>query len=280
VYKGTVTGVGTGDRKGCYRIRSDNAANPNYEGDWSCTLRQLGRLFLLDKSGQRVRDVNAPDADGGRQAAAQAQDVVIAVYEEPRHRVVFKNALVRVLDIFVPPGDTSRYHVHANPLVSVTVQDASSWSQTLGKAPGTVRPPRAVPRVSDDWDEPLPYTHRVANVDSVPYHRIAAEWLGPAGLDCPPLAPMDGYQLVKDGRFGRVYKVELGPHAATPPHVHACPGLTVVGTPGALLRTEGTAPAARGGTGAGSWYWRDAGHKHVIHNEGATVVVLYEIDWR
>jgi hypothetical protein len=60
VYKGTVTEIGTGSNQDCYRMRSDNAANPEYKGDFVCTFRQLNVLFLLDASGKRVRDVNAP----------------------------------------------------------------------------------------------------------------------------------------------------------------------------------------------------------------------------
>jgi len=60
VYKGVVTEIGTGANAGCYRVRSDNAGNPEYKGDLVCTLGQPGVLFLLDRNGQRVADVNAP----------------------------------------------------------------------------------------------------------------------------------------------------------------------------------------------------------------------------
>jgi hypothetical protein len=61
VYKGTVTEIGTGNNKNCYRMRSDNAANPEYQGDLVCTFGLPNILFLLDANGKRVRDVNAPE---------------------------------------------------------------------------------------------------------------------------------------------------------------------------------------------------------------------------
>lgn len=56
-YKGTVTEIGTGKHKGCYRIRPDYLLNQIYKGAWVCTGGQPGRLYLLDAKGKRVRDV-------------------------------------------------------------------------------------------------------------------------------------------------------------------------------------------------------------------------------
>lgn len=61
VYKGTIMEIGTGSDKGCYRIRSDNAGNPSYKGDLVCTFGRIGILYLLEKNGKRIRDVNLPN---------------------------------------------------------------------------------------------------------------------------------------------------------------------------------------------------------------------------
>lgn len=37
---------------------------------------------------------------------------------------------------------------------------------------------------------------------------------------------------------------------------------------------------AEGGTGAGSWTWREAPYRHVLRNDGPAPLVIYEIDWR
>ena len=37
---------------------------------------------------------------------------------------------------------------------------------------------------------------------------------------------------------------------------------------------------AEGGTGAGSWSWREPAEPHVLRNGGTTRLIIYEIDWR
>ena len=53
-----------------------------------------------------------------RQAASDAPAPrAVPVYQEPRHRLVFQSALARVLDVRIGPGDTTAYHIHADPMV-------------------------------------------------------------------------------------------------------------------------------------------------------------------
>jgi len=194
------------------------------------------------------------------------------------HREVFHSPSVRVLDVRIPPGDTTAYHLHAAPLVGIAVQDARIWSQLVGAPPGPVSPLKATPYVFDNWSQTLPYTHRVANADTLPLHYVVAEWLARSGPDVPALPDGPSRRLFKQGPRIRVYQITLAPGAATDPHTHATPGLTVLGTAGALS-DEGS-PQARGGGGAGSWSWREAPYRHVLRNDGSTPLVAYEIDWR
>jgi hypothetical protein len=203
---------------------------------------------------------------------------VVPVYQEPRHRLVFRSPLVRVLDVRLPPGDTTAYHVHAARLVGIAVQEARIWTQLLGAPPSPVAVPQAIPYVFENWSQSLPYTHRVANVDTLPLHYVVAEWLARSGPEVPALPDGPSRRLLKQGRTTRVYEITLTPGAATDAHTHAGPGLTVLATAGALAE-EGS-PQARGGTGAGSWSWREALHRHVLRNDGSTRLIIYEIDWR
>lgn len=203
----------------------------------------------------------------------------VPVYEEPRHHLVFRNALARVLEVEVPSGDTTLYHVHANPEIGVSIQEARAWEQRLGTPRDSIEAPTAVPALFENWDRALPYTHRTGNADTLAFHYIIGEWLRSSGLDCSPLPETSTRHLVKDGKFVRVYEVRLAPHTSTDQHVHVCPGLTVVGTTGTLSE-EGTAAASGGGSGAGRWEWRNAGHRHVLRNIGNTAITVFEMDWR
>ena len=216
---------------------------------------------------------------GCRSTPATAETWPVPVYEEAFHHLVYQNAFVRVLDVQLPAGDTSQYHVHADPLVGVSVQAARSWEQLLGAPPGSIEAPGPVPAVGGDWDRARPYTHRVGNADMVSFHNIVGEWLSSPGLECPALADTDSRDLAKETQIVRIYEVRLAAHATEEAHVHACPGLTVLGTPG-TLSDEGTSPVAAGGTGAGRWEWRNAGHRHVLRNSGGTPLIVYEINWR
>lgn len=203
----------------------------------------------------------------------------VPVYEEPRHHLVFENEIARVLEVRVTAGDTTLYHIHANRISGVAIQDAQTWEQILGVSRGTLEPATPVPYFFNNWERPLPYTHRVANADARAFHFVVGEWLRSSGVDCSTLPETSTRHLVKDGKVAKVYEVRLAPGASTEVHVHACPGLTVVGTNGSL-DDEGTAPAATGGSAAGRWEWRNGNHRHVLRNIGTTPLTVFEIDWR
>jgi len=202
----------------------------------------------------------------------------VPVYQEPMHRLVYRNPMVRVLDVRIPAGDTTAYHVHAAPMVGIAVQDARTWSQAPGAPPGPARTPPPAPSVFTNWTQPLPYTHRVGNADSVPLHYVVAEWVGRSGGEVPTLPADDERKLVEEGPTVRVYQITLEPHAATWAHTHLGPGLIVQATDGSLSDDGG--PHARGGRGAGSWSWREGPYRHRLRNAGSRKLVVYEIDWR
>ena len=202
----------------------------------------------------------------------------VPVYREPMHRLVYQTPLVRVLDVRVPAGDTTAYHVHANRLIGIAIQDARTWSQVRGAAPGKIKAPPATPSVFDNWSQTLPYDHRVANTDTVPLHYVVAEWLGPSGEDAPALPDGPNRRLIQEGPPCRVYQITLGPGKATEPHSHTAPGLTVQATEGIL--SEDIRPRAQGGNGPGSWSWHEAQYRHVLRNDGPTQLIVYEIEWR
>jgi quercetin dioxygenase-like cupin family protein len=214
-----------------------------------------------------------------RQAASDAPAPrAVPVYQEPKHRLVFQSALVRVLDVRIGPGDTTAYHIHADPMVGIAVQDARIRIQGAGSPLGAVASPRATPYVFDNWSQALPYTHRVVNTDTLPLHYVVAEWLARSGPEAPALPDDANRHLVNEGPTTRVYQVTLAPGTATEPHTHATPGLVVLATAGPL-REEGGG-RAEGGTGAGSWSWRESAEPHVLRNGGTTRLIIYEIDWR
>jgi quercetin dioxygenase-like cupin family protein len=99
----------------------------------------------------------------------------VPVREEPRHKPVIVNEYFRVLDVNIPPGDTTLYHVHETPslflkftstYVASQVKD-SAWSEKSRSTKG-----------SADYDY-FGYSriHRVSNQDKDNYHVTDIELL-------------------------------------------------------------------------------------------------------
>jgi quercetin dioxygenase-like cupin family protein len=205
---------------------------------------------------------------------------VVQVYQEARHHPVFENSLVRLLDVRVPAGDTTAYHVHANHHIAVVISGARTWDQRMGQAaPESASAALPVGSVFDNASDSIPYTHRVGNADTVGFRYLVAQLLEPSAAASGELPESSGLRFDHETMGARIYRVTLAPGQSTPKHRHGAPGLTVQVGAG-KLRIDGTA-AERSSTesGAGAWWWRKAGSEHVLRNIGAHAVDLVEIDW-
>jgi len=219
----------------------------------------------------------------GTSVGARAQTTsarALPVYRESRHHLVFENALVRVLDVRVPAGDTTDFHVHANHHIAVVIAGARTWDQSAGTAiPESVSAADPVGTVFDNASDSIPYTHRVADADTVGFRYIVAQLLAPSGVAPSALPASSGLRLDREALGARIYRVTLAPGESTPRHRHPAPGLTVQVNAG-TLRVDGTKPEGRSAaTEAGAWWWRGLGAEHVLRNAGSTPVDVVEIDW-
>lgn len=89
----------------------------------------------------------------------------LPVYEEPRHRLMLSSQTVQVLDLLIPPGDTTLYHLHEAPIFYITLSASTVRLQNLGgewvEAGGRPAAQGSV-RTNDSYVE-SPITHRVNN---------------------------------------------------------------------------------------------------------------------
>jgi len=212
----------------------------------------------------------------GQSTAAAA----VPVYRESRHHLVFENSLARVLDVRISAGDTTDFHTHANRHVAVVITAARTWDQRLGAAlPESASAAIPIGTVFDNASAELPYTHRVADVDTVGVRYIVAQLLAPSGIASAELPANSGLHLDHEVLGARIYRVTLAPGQSTPKHRHAPPGLTVQVNAG-TLRVAGAKPEGSSAeSGAGAWWWRRSGAEHSLRNEGTTPVDVVEIDW-
>jgi hypothetical protein len=126
------------------------------------------------------------------------------VYEEARHHLVFANELTRIMDVRVAARDATDDHTHEKPMIGVVVDAALIRDEVAGELP-VIQKPQGV---FDNASMPLPYTHRVVNIDRVPFRYIVAERLHGSGFD--------------------VQTVTIPPRTTLPEHAHDAPGLTVI----------------------------------------------------
>ncbi|MGZ3944011.1 MAG: hypothetical protein ACXVJB_03670 [Mucilaginibacter sp.] len=99
----------------------------------------------------------------------------VQVRNEPRHHNVFENKYFRVLDVNIPPHDTTLQHIHSTPSVILIFTSTITAIQLKGHG----------------WDKSTSVTgsvfyrdfskdtviHRVSNWDTTPYHVTDIELL-------------------------------------------------------------------------------------------------------
>jgi putative phosphonate metabolism protein len=104
------------------------------------------------------------------------------------HVPAFQNDYVTLLNVYIPPGRNTGYHVHTLDMVTVIVEDADTTAQSLGHPPNpAAHSPRG--RLNFSAYGKQPQTHKVTNVimraaiyftppADHPLTREAALWLG------------------------------------------------------------------------------------------------------
>ena len=141
----------------------------------------------------------------------------IPVSQEPYHRVVFENEDVRILNVMLPPGDTTQYHIHSTPSVFIGLSTNRPGSQLFNQPPaqglfiaGSV--------FFEDLSAPHTRIHRVWNKDSFMFHVMDVEILKPDRVLKHPVFKTAYTRLETDTTWVRIYKTILPKDAALTVH--------------------------------------------------------------
>ena len=134
-------------------------------------------------------------------ASAQVQ-----VSQEPRHHKVLDNEWVRILDVHIPPHDTSLMHKHSTPSVFLVLSNTKTGSQVL------IEPGKPSFADGNIWFEGFydkPRVHRVWNEDTVEFHVVDMELLHPpsANFDTSTNVPLS--KLLFDAKPVRAYRLTM-----------------------------------------------------------------------
>lgn len=95
--------------------------------------------------------------------------------KEPLHKIVLENTYIRMMDVWMQPGDTSLFHIHSTPSVFLIFTNTETISQTKG---GEWE--KDYSKAGDSWYRSFTrdtLIHRVGNADTVPFHVTDVELL-------------------------------------------------------------------------------------------------------
>ncbi len=184
---------------------------------------------------------------------------IVHLLQEPRHRTVFRDGDVYLLDVQLNPGDVSFPHLHDAPLMTTSISTAD------GPGNGRVG-------VNIDYAE-RNYTHAISNAGPgllrilalTSYHAgVAGDGDAPAGMTAEPDV---------ENRWFRSYRLSLGPGEETPLQTHQQPTFVILVTPGEahVTRADGITAELRA---AGAWTYRAPGASFLIRNTGAAALEL------
>jgi hypothetical protein len=132
----------------------------------------------------------------------------VFVHEEPRHHPVFQNNEIRILNVLIPPGDISQYHIHHTPSLFIFFTSTATGSQLQGRAALTGQS-TAGQILFENLAPPNIRTHRVWNADKDTFHVMDLELLyKDSGFVQNPLT-FPGLQSEIDTAWIRVYRLTL-----------------------------------------------------------------------
>lgn len=163
------------------------------DGKWRDESGKAGAFFWLEPSRHAVENVGNDPLElveiemksvNGKSMLVTApshsettlSNPPVPVEQEPHHRWEFQNAYVRVLEVLLTPGEVTLFHTHSHDSIAVQLTPATVQEQSFGKerqpalriTPGEIRYAEG---------GKTPYTHRVQNVGSTPFHVVDIELL-------------------------------------------------------------------------------------------------------
>jgi hypothetical protein len=201
----------------------------------------------------------------------------VPVEEAPYHVPAFRNDLVTVLNVFIPPKRASGYHRHSLDSIGVLVNDTARTGQVLG-AEATVTPPRGRGSANFTRYSSEPLVHTVAVTGDAPFHNVVVELMYPEPGRFTAGTRGEGYTVLLDNERVRVWRLALEQGQAAPPITQTAPGVRVVIDGGELVESVPGKPDRAKAPRSGEFFWQDAGQTRAVRNSGTTRIVLVELE--
>lgn len=179
----------------------------------------------------------------------------VHVRDEPRHHNVFENEFVRILDVYLAPGDTTQYHLHNTPSVFTFLTTTTTGSQLQGQSPS-----KSTSAANNaQYDSLVTHRiHRVWNEDNHWFHVMDIELTGGQPRSNVTLLQNDQVKLLFNKPLVNGYKAQLNtnkelklPRSAT--------GYLLVSFGNALISFQSSKGLQHRKMKSGHYMWIDAG---------------------
>lgn len=188
----------------------------------------------------------------GVRAFAVQDASAVPIEQEPRHRLVFVNEFVRVLDATLPPLYVSQNHTHTLDNVSVTILPGIEGAQ--GQA-----------RIGFAGFSRGGYSHVITNPNTSPMRFIAVELRAPDRSGAGEAMPQPNHATVLGNPRVLVTRVKVDAGQVIAEHKHQAGYVSVV---------------VRGGDGPGTWRWHAGSEPADALEAGKQALELVEIEPR
>ncbi|MCC7548053.1 MAG: hypothetical protein IT532_09835 [Burkholderiales bacterium] len=199
-------------------------------------------------------------------SAAQAQERIVPIEQEPGHVLKFQNQHVRFFDVQLQPGYLALWHTHLHDGVFVNIEPSPTSAQDLG-GDTRIRPPRMIGETYFINYTREPKSHRVGNVGDTPYRVIDTEILRGCG-GFVPVQDAPAQTLIVENERVRVTRLMLAPGEQA--DLHAPCGM-LVGVSAGELAFDSGGPEERMSMTPAGFKWREASTPVRVRNSGTEV---------
>ena len=127
----------------------------------------------------------------------------VQVSKEPHHKKVLENKYIRLLDVWINPGDTTLFHIHSTPSLFLLLSNTDAGSQIMGKE--WIKNRNEIGKASYRSFINDTLVHRVGNFDTTLFHVNDIELLSSYSPNIPiQLLP---FTVIFDNEKAIAYKL-------------------------------------------------------------------------
>jgi hypothetical protein len=212
----------------------------------------------------------------------QPEERGVPIVDAPYHLPVFRNEYGTLLNVYVPPGKTTGYHIHTGDAISVNIEPADMTNQPLG-APAASAPQRgeAGRATFVAYTKEGPRTHKATNVGATPFHTLTFIFTSAQPYRFAPRArDVPGYTQIMDNDRALGWRLLLGPGQTAPAITQSAPGIRIIISGGELTESRPGHPDRAMSPKTGEFFWQDAGATRAVRNTGTTRLELLEFELR